>query len=94
MQVLSEAPCEDDSMAEKQRLPEPPYLKGFFVLLPDAMPVPNGSTWTFLTEELEPLLDGMVLSPAPHLPPTPSTVRPAISPRSDSYKWTIPRTHN
>jgi hypothetical protein len=58
-------------MAEKQRLPEPPYLKGFFVLLPDAMPVPNGSTWTFLTDEVEPLLEGMVFSPAPHLPPTP-----------------------
>lgn len=57
-------------MAEKLRLPDPPYLKGFFVLLPDAMPVPNGSTWTFLTDELEPLLDGMVFSPAPHLPPT------------------------
>ena len=56
-------------MAEEQRLPDPPYLKGFFVLLPDAMPVPNGSTWSFFTDELEPLLEGAAFSPASHMPP-------------------------
>jgi hypothetical protein len=47
----------------------PPYLKGFFVVLPDAIPVPNGSSWTFYTNEREPSLDGMRLAPVAHARP-------------------------
>jgi hypothetical protein len=47
---------------------DPPYLKSFYVVLPDAIPVPNGSTWTFSTDELEPLLDRVGFHILPDLP--------------------------
>ncbi|MGW5918479.1 hypothetical protein ACWFPY_05760 [Nocardia fluminea] len=47
----------------------PPYLKGFFVLLPDALPIPDGSTVTFYTDEPEPLLESVAMAPMETLPP-------------------------
>jgi hypothetical protein len=47
----------------------PPYIKGFFVVLPDAIPVADRSSWTFITDELEPELDGVGVRAFPNLPP-------------------------
>jgi hypothetical protein len=47
----------------------PPYLKGFFVVWPDAIPVQNGSSWTFYTKEREPFLDGTRFAPVAHARP-------------------------
>lgn len=50
-------------MTDDHQSQDPPYLKGFFVVLPDAIPVPDGSSWTFFTNEPEPLLDGARYTP-------------------------------
>jgi hypothetical protein len=47
----------------------PPYIKGFFVVLPDAIPVADRSSWTFITGEPEPELDGVGVRAFPNLPP-------------------------
>lgn len=50
---------------------DPPYLKGFYAILPDAMPIPDGTTLTFYTEEPEPLLEDVRGVVHPDLPPIP-----------------------
>lgn len=42
---------------------QPPYLKGFVIVLPDSVPLPDQAIWSFETDELEPLLDGQVFAP-------------------------------
>lgn len=42
---------------------EAPCFAGFFIVLPDPVPIPNGSTWCSVTEEREPFLDGLALAP-------------------------------
>ena len=42
---------------------KPPYIKGFFTILPDAVPIEDKATWSGVTDELEPLLDNAVAVP-------------------------------
>ncbi|MEE2061515.1 hypothetical protein [Rhodococcus artemisiae] len=52
---------------------QPPYLQGFVMILPDGIPIPDEATWTFETDELEPLLDDV------HFAPTASSRAPIPS---------------
>lgn len=52
---------------------EPPYLKGFVMILPASVPLPDQAIWSFDTDELEPLLDGQGFAPTASSPgPLPS----------------------
>lgn len=42
---------------------EPPYLKGFVMILPQGIPLPDRTVWSFETDELEPLLDQHLFVP-------------------------------
>ncbi|NKR29130.1 hypothetical protein GS504_03890 [Rhodococcus hoagii] len=42
---------------------QPPCVKGFVMILPEGIPVPDQTTWGFMTDELEPLLDGVEFRP-------------------------------
>ncbi|MGR6584750.1 hypothetical protein ACT89R_29525 (plasmid) [Rhodococcus qingshengii] len=42
---------------------QPPYIKGFFTILPDAVPIEHKATWMTFVDELEPLLDDAAQSP-------------------------------
>ncbi|WP_370185135.1 hypothetical protein [Rhodococcus wratislaviensis] len=42
---------------------QPPYVKGFVMILPDGIPIPDQTVWTFETQELEPLLDDIHFAP-------------------------------
>lgn len=44
-----------------------PFIATFLLVLPDALPVPHGSTWTRQLDEREPLLDGVEMRPLKHL---------------------------
>lgn len=54
--VVPDAPSHDDA-----------FIAVFLLPLPDALPVPHGSTWTRQLDEREPLLDGVDLRPLAHL---------------------------
>lgn len=44
-----------------------PFIATFLLVLPDALPIPHGSTWTRLLDEREPLLDGVEVRPLMNL---------------------------
>lgn len=48
-----------------------PSLLGFFVLLPEGVPIRDGATWT-IEGEPEPLLEGVRFSPTLNTPPIPN----------------------
>lgn len=47
---------------------QPPYLKGFVIILPEGVAIQDQTTWGFETDELEPLLDGSLLIPVESCP--------------------------
>ncbi|WP_431938643.1 hypothetical protein [Nocardia grenadensis] len=51
---------------------DPPYIKGFLILLPEGIPVPDNALWVTATDELEPLLDDAALAPVDGMAPLPS----------------------
>lgn len=72
MQCVTKDDTADDSPTDptpdRDSVPAP-CLAGFFLVLPEAVPVPDNSTWTLAVDEVEPSLAGTELTPIVGLPP-------------------------
>lgn len=54
-------------MRGEETVEDEPFIATFLLVLPDALPITHGSTWTRQLEEGEPLLDGVKVRPPVNL---------------------------